>query len=79
MPVRSEPQTQPVGPAWVIAWIHIVAPDYYTEQVSAHVWCTCGFERRARGRRSVLLVVQQHIAHRTQCPLRNAAEGRQAA
>ncbi|MCZ4125786.1 hypothetical protein [Streptomyces sp. H39-S7] len=72
-------RTPAAGPAWVVAWIHIVAPEYYTERVAAHAWCACGFERRATTRRGVLRVVEQHVAHRTQCPLRNPAEGRQAA
>lgn len=79
MPVSPDPHVPTAGPAWVVAWIHIVAPDYYTERVSAHAWCTCGFERRATTRRGVLRVVEQHLAHRTLCLLRNPAEGSRAA
>ncbi|MEU3465955.1 hypothetical protein ABZ721_39215 [Streptomyces sp. NPDC006733] len=79
MPVSPDPHIPADGPAWVVAWIRIVAPDYYTERVSAHAWCTCGFERRATTRRGVLAVVEQHLAHRTLCPLRNPAEGSRAA
>ncbi len=77
-PVCPDPTT-PAGPAWVVGWIHIVAPKPWTAPVSAHAWCACGFERRARDRRSVLRLVEQHVARRTQCPLRNPVEGRQAA
>lgn len=78
-PVPPDPHTPASGPAWVVAWIHIVAPESWTALVAVHAWCACGFELRATTRRGVLLVVEQHLAHRTQCPLRNPAEGRQAA
>ncbi|MCM2428801.1 hypothetical protein [Streptomyces sp. RKAG337] len=79
MPVSPDRHSPTEGPAWVIAWIHIVAPEEWSAPVSAHAWCTCGFERRATTRRGVLRVVEQHLAHRTTCLLRNPAEGRHAA
>ncbi|MGW4909992.1 hypothetical protein [Streptomyces sp. NPDC004270] len=41
--------------------------------------CLCGRDRSAVGRPKVLALINNHTAHRDECPLRTNQEGRQAA
>ncbi|MER7838293.1 hypothetical protein ABTY98_20970 [Streptomyces sp. NPDC096040] len=60
-----------------IAWLCISAP--YGAVPTATSKCLCGRDRSAVGRPKVLALINNHTAHRDECPLRINQEGRQAA
>ncbi|RFC74753.1 hypothetical protein DXZ75_35730 [Streptomyces sp. AcE210] len=60
-----------------MAWLHIVAPKGAVPTATSK--CACGRDRSAVGRARVLALIEDHEAHRNDCPLRTAQEGRNAA
>ncbi|WP_328513605.1 hypothetical protein OHB25_30665 [Streptomyces mirabilis] len=60
-----------------IAWLHFIAP--YGATPTATSTCACGRDRRAVGKARVLALIEDHTAHRDECPLRTPQEGRTAA
>ncbi|MET9483512.1 hypothetical protein [Streptomyces sp. NPDC006638] len=62
-----------------VGWLHIVAPPSYSATPTAHAWCACGWERRAKGRAAVLALVTAHTEHRELCPLHHPKDERTAA
>lgn len=75
-PRRGE-QLRPDG-RFPIAWLHICAPPRGSTP-TATSRCECGRDRSAIGRRKVLALIDDHAAHRNECPLRTTQEGRNAA
>lgn len=60
-----------------IAWLRISAPQGAVPTATSK--CLCGWDRSAVGHRKVLALVDDHTAHRDNCPLRTTQEGRAAA
>ncbi|MET7700405.1 hypothetical protein [Streptomyces sp. NPDC005485] len=60
-----------------IAWLRITAPRGATPTATST--CECGRDRSAVGHRKVLVLIEDHEAHRDVCPLRTPQEGRNAA
>ncbi|MEV0526779.1 hypothetical protein AB0I66_25430 [Streptomyces sp. NPDC050439] len=60
-----------------VAWLHIVAPKGAIPTATSR--CLCGRDRSAVGHGKVLALIDDHTAHRDQCPLRAPQEGRAAA
>ncbi|PWI41266.1 hypothetical protein CK485_27730 [Streptomyces sp. ICBB 8177] len=56
-----------------MAWLHVIAPRYRTDQPTAHSWCACGRDETAVGVRQVQALIAAHADHRTACPLRTAS------
>lgn len=73
--VGSDPQRG--DGRYPVAWLHIVAPRGATPTATSK--CLCGRDRSAVGRAKVLALIDDHTAHRGQCPLRTLQEGRAAA
>ncbi|MFF7699563.1 hypothetical protein [Streptomyces lydicus] len=74
--VRPDPQ-QGDGRA-PIAWLHITAPGHGAIPTATSI-CQCGRNRSAVGQRKVLALIEEHTAHRGNCPLRAVKEDRTAA
>ncbi|WP_431781570.1 hypothetical protein [Streptomyces chumphonensis] len=72
------PDPHPADGRHPVAWLHITAPGRGAIPVATST-CACGRDRSAVGHRQVLALAEEHTAHRTLCPLRNAQEGRSAA
>ncbi|MWA11197.1 hypothetical protein [Streptomyces sp. BA2] len=78
LPVGQHPSGPSAGDGrYPVAWLHIRAPRGATRTATSK--CLCGRDRSAVGRRKVLALIEDHTAHRTQCPLRTTQEGRNAA
>ncbi|MER5183575.1 hypothetical protein ABT009_35400 [Streptomyces sp. NPDC002896] len=78
LPNDQSPSAPPRGDGRVpVAWLHISAPRGATPTATS--WCTCGRDRSAIGHRKVLVLIDDHAAHRDVCPLRTPQEGRNAA
>ncbi|MEV0527854.1 hypothetical protein AB0I66_30955 [Streptomyces sp. NPDC050439] len=77
-PLEQHPSSPPAGDGrYPVAWLHIRAPRGATPTATST--CLCGRDRSAVGRRKVLALIDDHTAHRDQCPLRTPQEGRNAA
>ncbi|MFJ3726963.1 hypothetical protein ACIPYQ_30970 [Streptomyces sp. NPDC090045] len=62
-----------------VAWLHIVAPGRGVTP-SVRSWCACGRDLFAAGQTRALALIDDHVQHRTLCPLLNTnLEGREAA
>ncbi len=66
----------PSGPQ-IIGCLEIKAP--YGRTPTATSVCLCGRDRSAVGHGKVLTLIDDHAAHRNECPLRTTQEGRNAA
>ncbi|MFF7153124.1 hypothetical protein [Streptomyces sp. NPDC008139] len=62
-----------------IAWLHIIAPSAREMPPRAVSRCECGRYLTARGRTRVLALIENHVEHRTVCPLHHTPEGRRTA
>lgn len=60
-----------------VAWLHISAPRGAVPTATSK--CLCGRDRSGVGHTKVLALIEEHTAHRDECPLRTNQEGRQAA
>ncbi|MFC9844334.1 hypothetical protein ACFWFF_24725 [Streptomyces sp. NPDC060223] len=60
-----------------VAWLHIAAPRGAVPTATSK--CLCGRDRSAVGKARVLALIDDHTAHRDECPLRTTQEGRAAA
>ncbi|MER6255720.1 hypothetical protein ABT224_30645 [Streptomyces sp. NPDC001584] len=54
-----------------VAWLHIVAPPSYGASPSVRSWCSCGRDIFAAGLVRALALIDDHVQHRTTCPLLN--------
>lgn len=78
LPSGQHPSSPPAGDGrYPVAWLHIRAPRGATPTATSR--CLCGRDRSAVGHRKVLALIEDHTAHRDQCPLRTPQEGRNAA
>ncbi|MFD4525015.1 hypothetical protein ACFWP7_14060 [Streptomyces sp. NPDC058470] len=73
--LRSQPQ-QGDG-RYPVAWLRIAAPRGAVPTATSK--CLCGRDRSAVGKARVLALIDDHTAHRDECPLRTTQEGRAAA
>ncbi|MEV7346991.1 hypothetical protein [Streptomyces sp. NPDC093544] len=73
--LRPDPQ-QGDG-RYPVAWLHISAPRGAVPTAASK--CLCGRDRSAVGKARVLALIDDHTAHRDECPLRTTQEGRAAA
>ncbi|MFJ2749770.1 hypothetical protein [Streptomyces sp. NPDC087297] len=69
-------------PAWddgrrSVAWLHIAAPGRGVTP-AARSWCVCGQDLFAAGQRRALALIDDHVQHRTLCPLLVSQEGKAA-
>ncbi|WP_369248081.1 hypothetical protein [Streptomyces sp. R41] len=71
------PDVQQGDGRYPVAWLHISAPQSAIPTATSR--CLCGWDRSAVGHRKVLALIDDHTAHRTNCPLRTTQEGRAAA
>jgi hypothetical protein len=62
---------------YAMAWLHITAPRGAVPTATSK--CECGWDRSAVGRHKVLALIEDHTAHRTQCPLRTNTDRKNAA
>lgn len=62
---------------YAVAWLRISAPGRAVPTATSK--CLCGRDRSAIGHTKVLVLIEDHSAHRDVCPLRTNQEGRQAA
>ncbi|WP_234431888.1 hypothetical protein [Streptomyces sp. NRRL S-241] len=53
-----------------VAWLHIVAPGRGVTP-SVRSWCVCGRDLFAAGQRRALALIDDHVKHRSICPLRD--------
>lgn len=78
LPPERQPSSPPAGDGrYPVAWLHIRAPRGATPTATSRRLCSR--DRSAVGRRKVLALIDDHTAHRDQCPLRTVQEGRNAA
>lgn len=77
VPSAVRPDPQQGDGRFVVAWLHIVAPQGAIPTATSK--CACGWDRSAIGRQKVLDLIEDHTTHRDVCPLRTSQEGRQAA
>lgn len=78
LPAKQHLSGPPAGDGrYPVAWLHICAPRGAAPTATSK--CLCGWDRSAVGRRKVLALIDDHTAHRDQCPLRTVQEGRNAA
>ncbi|MGW0554400.1 hypothetical protein ACWDZ6_09405 [Streptomyces sp. NPDC002926] len=77
--VPSAPRPDPYqgDGRYPVAWLHIAAPKGAIPTATSK--CVCGHDRSAVGRHNVLVLIDDHTAHRDECPLRIRQEGRAAA
>ncbi|MDJ1138503.1 hypothetical protein [Streptomyces iconiensis] len=68
--LRPDPHTG--DGRYPLAWLHITAPHGATP--TAKSVCACGRDRFAAGRHKVLALIEDHTAHRENCPLRTASK-----
>ncbi|GGK65679.1 hypothetical protein [Streptomyces flaveus] len=73
--LRPDPQTG--DGRYPVAWLHISAPRGAVPTATSK--CLCGRDRSAVGHGHVLALIDEHTAHRDECPLRTPQEGRTAA
>ncbi|WP_404959172.1 hypothetical protein [Streptomyces sp. 147326] len=57
-----------------VAWLHIVAPGRGVTP-SVRSWCQCGRDLFAAGQARALALINDHVQHRTLCPLLVSQEG----
>ncbi|WP_328740096.1 hypothetical protein OHA91_25815 [Streptomyces erythrochromogenes] len=60
-----------------IAWLHINAPGRGVTP-SVRSWCQCGRDLFAAGQTRALALIDDHVQHRTLCPLLVPQEGKAA-
>lgn len=60
-----------------VAWLHIVAPGRGVTP-SVRSWCACGRDLFAAGQTRALALIDDHVQHRTLCPLLGPQEGKAA-
>ncbi|WP_030617097.1 hypothetical protein [Streptomyces sclerotialus] len=72
------PDPQPNDRRRPVAWLHITAPGRGAIPTATSI-CECGRNRSAVGQRKVLALIEEHTAHRDDCPLRAVKEDRTAA
>ncbi|MFE6807177.1 hypothetical protein ACFVEN_36820 [Streptomyces sp. NPDC057681] len=77
VPIAVRPDPPRGDGRYPVAWLHIVAPKGAIPTATSK--CACGRDRSAVGRTRVLALIEDHEAHRNDCPLRTAQEGRNAA
>lgn len=78
VPTAVRPDPQAGDGRYPVAWLHITAPRGAVPTATSK--CTCGQDRSAIGHRKVLVLIEDHTAHRDICPLRTMFhEGRAAA
>ncbi|MCX4610168.1 hypothetical protein [Streptomyces mirabilis] len=77
VPTAVRPDPQQGDGRFPVAWLHICAPRGAVPTATSK--CLCGRDRSAVGRARVLLLIEDHTAHRNACPFRTPLEGRTAA
>ncbi|WP_405807503.1 hypothetical protein OG729_20280 [Streptomyces sp. NBC_00210] len=77
VPIAVRPDPQRGHGRHPIAWLHISAPRGAMPTATSK--CRCGHDRSAVGKARVLALIDDHTAHRDECPLRTHQEGRAAA
>ncbi|MEU9250821.1 hypothetical protein AB0D66_03105 [Streptomyces sp. NPDC048270] len=60
-----------------VAWLHIVAPGRGVTP-SVRSWCRCGRDLFVAGQARALALIDDHVQHRTLCPLLVSQEGKAA-
>ncbi|MFF1338145.1 hypothetical protein ACFVYT_09560 [Streptomyces sp. NPDC058290] len=60
-----------------LAWLHINAPGRGVTP-SVRSWCQCGRDLFAAGQTRALALIEDHVRHRTLCPLLGSQEGKAA-
>ncbi|GGR86857.1 hypothetical protein Snoj_66490 [Streptomyces nojiriensis] len=73
--VRPDPHTD--DGRRPVAWLHIVAPGRGVTP-SVRSWCACGRDLFAAGQRRALALIEDHVQHRSLCPLLISQEGKAA-
>jgi hypothetical protein len=71
------PNPQQGDGRYPVAWLHISAPKGAIPTATSR--CLCGRDRSAVGHARVLALIDDHTAHRENCPLRTTREGRAVA
>ncbi|MCX4590878.1 hypothetical protein OG819_14260 [Streptomyces sp. NBC_01549] len=77
VPIAVRPDPQQGDGRYPIAWLHICAPRGAVPTATSR--CLCGRDRSAVGHTRVLALIDDHTAHRDECPIRSSQEGRTAA
>ncbi|MFF5518989.1 hypothetical protein [Streptomyces coeruleorubidus] len=77
VPSALRPDPRQGDGRYPVAWLHISAPRGAVPTATSK--CLCGRDRSAVGHTKVLDLIDEHTAHRDECPLRTNQEGRQAA
>ncbi|MFD7478081.1 hypothetical protein ACFV8Z_39700 [Streptomyces sp. NPDC059837] len=77
VPIAVRPDPQTGDGRYPVAWLHICAPRGAVPTATSK--CLCGRDRSAVGKARVLALIEDHTAHRDECPLRTPQEGRTAA